>query len=325
MSEAQQVIPALVVQAQRQEQRSLIRRMADQYGVDHEKLLVTLKNTAFRIRDGEVSNEQMMALLVVADAHKLNPFTREIFAFPSQNGVVPVVSVDGWAKLVNDHPQFNGWEFDQDDEKCTCTIFRKDREHPTKITEYMAECKRGTQPWQSHPKRMLRHKALIQAARYAFSFSGVFDPDEAEAIVAAEIDVTPRGELGMSEDTDPEKLSPKRLREVVEGMNKAVAENDGKALWEVWGGMTSGQQLFAWGTLRSWERTAIKKLQDATKWAKDGLDLPAWSVQSLQGAASPDALEAVWRSIQDMFAENDSEVPLDINTVYEDRKTELGV
>ena len=44
----------------------------------------------------------------------------------------------------------------------------------------MAECKRNTDPWRQWPNRMLRHKATIQAARYAFGFSGIADPDEAE-------------------------------------------------------------------------------------------------------------------------------------------------
>jgi hypothetical protein len=35
--------------------------------------------------------------------------------------------------------------------------------------------------------RMLRHKALIQAARLAFGFSGIYDQDEAERIVSARV------------------------------------------------------------------------------------------------------------------------------------------
>jgi hypothetical protein len=38
---------------------------------------------------------------------------------------------------------------------------------------------------------MLRHKAAIQAARYGFGFSGIYEPDEAERIQEAK-DVTPR-------------------------------------------------------------------------------------------------------------------------------------
>src|SRR3546814_9231339 len=80
----------------------------------------------------------------------------------------------------------------QDAESCTCIIYRKDRAHPTEVTEFMSECKRGTQPWQSHPRRMLRHKATIQCARLAFGFGGIYDQDEAERIVESRvIDVAP--------------------------------------------------------------------------------------------------------------------------------------
>ena len=44
--------------------QSLITRFASRFGVEPTKLLVTLKATAFR-SDHEVTNEQMMALLVV--------------------------------------------------------------------------------------------------------------------------------------------------------------------------------------------------------------------------------------------------------------------
>lgn len=53
------------------------------------------------------------------------------------------------------------------------------------VTEYMAECVRNTEPWAKWPARMLRHKTTIQAARYAFGFSGIVDPDEAERIASA--------------------------------------------------------------------------------------------------------------------------------------------
>ena len=141
-----------------------------------------LKATAFK-SSTQVSDAQMTALLVVANQYGLNPFTREIFAFPDKGGIVPVVGVDGWSRIMNDHQQFDGMEFKQDDESCTCIIYRKDRSHSISATEYLSECKRGTQPWQSHPKRMLRHKAMIQAARLAFGFGGIYDQDEAERII----------------------------------------------------------------------------------------------------------------------------------------------
>jgi phage recombination protein Bet len=170
-----------------QPRTSLLAKMAARYSVDPDKMLTTLKATAFR---GDVSNEQMMALLIVADQFKLNPWTKEIYAFPDrQNGIVPVIGVDGWARIINERPEFDGMEFLDDDTSCTCTIYRKDRAHPIKVTEYLSECRRNVGPWQSHPKRMLRHKAMIQCARLAFGLVGAFDPDEAEHIV--ERDITP--------------------------------------------------------------------------------------------------------------------------------------
>lgn len=146
-------------------------------------LIEILKATAFK---GQVSDAQMTALMVVANQYGLNPWTKEIYAFPDKNnGIVPVVGLDGWARIINSHPQFDGMDFEQTDKECTCIIYRKDRSHPIKVTEYMDECKRGTGPWQSHPKRMLRHKAMIQAARIGFGFGGIYDQDEAEIIVEA--------------------------------------------------------------------------------------------------------------------------------------------
>lgn len=170
---------------------SLLAKIAARYSVEPAKMLTTLKATAFK---GDVSNEQMMALLIVADQYGLNPWTKEIYAFPDrQNGIVPVIGVDGWNRIINEHPQFDGLEFEQDDESCTCIIHRKDRGHPIKVTEYLKECKRDVAPWRSHPRRMLRHKALIQCARIAFGFVGVYDQDEAERII--ERDITPEADI----------------------------------------------------------------------------------------------------------------------------------
>jgi phage recombination protein Bet len=184
--------------------QSVLARMAQTYGIEPEKMLGTLKATAFK---GDVSNEQMMALLVVAEQYQLNPWTKEIYAFPDRNhGIVPVVGVDGWSRIINSHPMFDGMDFEEGPlseqrvpEWIECKMYRKDRSHPICVKEYFSEVKRDVTPWKSHPRRMLRHKAMIQCARLAFGFVGIYDDDEAERIKEA-IDVTParvdpRGDL----------------------------------------------------------------------------------------------------------------------------------
>jgi phage recombination protein Bet len=177
-----------------------------------DELISTLKSTAFK---GNATDDQFMALMIVANQYGLNPWTREIYAFPDkQNGIVPVVGVDGWSRIINENPQFDGMSFEQNDDSCTCIIYRKDRNHPISATEYLSECLRPAfkskdgyeikGPWQSHPKRMLRHKALIQCARLAFGYTGIYDQDEAERIVEKE--VVP-DKIFYSEDEFNNKLS----------------------------------------------------------------------------------------------------------------------
>ena len=94
-----------------------------------------------------MSDAQLAALLIVAGQYGLNPWTKEIYAFPDKkNGIVPVVGVDGWSRIINDHPQFDGMEFRVSEnmvrmpganvdahEWMECIIYRKDRSRPTVV------------------------------------------------------------------------------------------------------------------------------------------------------------------------------------------------
>lgn len=187
---------------------SLLTKLAERYSVDPLKLMNTLKQTCFKLSvdrgTGEVkqvTDEQMMALLIVADQYGLNPFTKEIFAFEDKHkGVVPVVSVDGWARIINSHRDLDGIEFAFSEtmttpqggkpcpEWCEVSIYHKGRSRPTVIREYLDEVyippRSGfAGPWQSHTKRFLRHKTLIQGSRVAFGFGGIYDEDEAHRVI----------------------------------------------------------------------------------------------------------------------------------------------
>lgn len=207
---------------------TLVTTVAKTFGMgDGSDLVPVLKATAFK-GSTQVTDAQMTALLVVANQYKLNPFTKEIFAFPDKGGIVPVVSIDGWARIINEHPQMDGIQFEQDDVSCTCIIYRKDRSHPTRITEWMSECKRNTQPWQSHPKRMLRHKSLIQCARVAFGFAGIYDEDEAGRIIEAE---APKPAKKINSETGQiEEVT----FDVVAALNEVEAAQDLDTLASVW-------------------------------------------------------------------------------------------
>lgn len=247
--------------------KSLVTRIASRFGVDGGKFYETLKATAFRQQDGGApSNEQMMTLLIVADQYKLNPFTGELYAFPDRrNGIVPVVGVNGWCRIINEHPHCDGVEFVYAEkmvrmpharvdcpEWIECVIHRKDRSHPVRVKEFLDEVYRAPfqgkgrdgayrvdGPWQTHTKRQLRHKALIQCSRVSFGFSGIYDQDEIERIRETERGFFPApgddGSPPASRNDDPE-LEAVAHRALDPILNKlacrAIAENAWSAAHE---------------------------------------------------------------------------------------------
>lgn len=169
--------------AEQQQERSLAVALAEKYEMKTEAFLETVKKTVMPSLN--VSNEHLAAFLMVAKEHDLNPMTEQIHAFPSKGGVKAMIGVDGYIALANRHPKMDGMQTilnrDTDGKvySATCTIYRKDREHPTVIEEDLAECRRDTIPWKQHPNRMLRHKAIMQCVRVAFGGANLTDEDEA--------------------------------------------------------------------------------------------------------------------------------------------------
>jgi len=229
---------------------------------DGTELINTLKQTAFK---GQVSDAQMTALLIIANQYSLNPWTKEVYAFPDKNnGIIPVVGVDGWSRIINSHPEFDGMKFEQDGESCTCIMYRKDRTHPVEVTEYMAECKRANVgPWASHPRRMLRHKAMIQCARLAFGFGGIYDQDEAERIAEAEGSTpvrqtrTPQGAAGQNAPDGLAEFEAEHLDNM-----RAAAMNGNEALSAAFQALPKGPHKVAfWQAHQGELKDAASKAQ----------------------------------------------------------------
>jgi phage recombination protein Bet len=167
-----------------QQKPSALAVMASRCNVDPAKLHSTLKNTVFK----GATDDELLALVVTANTYELNPILKELYAFPKKGGgITPMVGVDGWIKIANRQPNFDGMEVEvygdgKTPTHATGTIYLKDRSHPVKVTEYFDECKRNTDPWNQMPRRMIRNKAIIQAIRLAFGVSGIHDEDEARDI-----------------------------------------------------------------------------------------------------------------------------------------------
>lgn len=282
------------------ERQGLVQWAATKFGVDAGKVFPILKATCFKgDKDhGPASDAEVAALMIVAREHGLNPFLKEIYAFPDKKGgIVPVVGVDGWISIVNSHPQYNGVDFiyekfDSAPAWVECHIYRKDRGHPIKVREFLHECKRDTGPWKSHPARMLRHKAFIQCARVAFGFAGIYDPDEGEAIIEGTAVVEPTQQAGATRGTAG-------LRQALlgnDGINVTDANVSGTASTEP----TSTKTDKPAGTLEQRDKIVaqMKACADGEvlALARDGANLYTWT------EADQEVLDTEYSKCQDALA-----------------------
>jgi phage recombination protein Bet len=316
--------------------------LAASYGMDKAAFVQTIKATV--MSGANVSNEQLAAFCLVAKEYELNPFTKEIFAFPSRGGIVPVVSIDGWLKLINRQPDFDGMEFvDATDEKgnlisVTCKMFRKDRTRPVEVTEYMSECRRATDVWKQWPARMLRHKATIQTARYAFGFAGILEQDEAERIGDVRVTQDHGNPVPALALDDPRKArcdeAYEQYNDSVDLIKERIAEwdqnEDPDALYtvaETWAGIPQAAQADLWlaptkgGVFTTHERDVIKsklpKLDLSTYPEKTETD---YVREALQNAANRDELDEACNRVG-LCPEGDRAA---LMAIYAEREPNIG-
>ena len=202
--------------------------MAQKYNMDSDNFIKTFKASLFKSLKREPTNEEVGMMMIVAHEYDLNPFVGQIYAFPAKNGgIVPVVGIDGFSTIAERNKDYDGFEIafaptnftmmkkDKNGadtsvaeskpcpEYCEIRVFRKNLTHPIVVREYLDEVycspRNGFDgAWQSHTKRMLRHKTIIQGFRLAFSITGIYDEDEARRIIDVQgVDVTGKPDVEM--------------------------------------------------------------------------------------------------------------------------------
>ena len=111
--------------------------------------------------------------------HNLYPLSDEISIYQYEDSHWQAfITIDGWSKLINEHPAFNGISFTESEELVDgvpawmgCAIYRKDRVVPVEVKEYLCEIQTEHSIWKEMPRRMLRHRVIAQCARLAFGVS----------------------------------------------------------------------------------------------------------------------------------------------------------
>ncbi len=143
-----------------------------------------------------VPRKTIIHLCHLAQKYQLDPLSDEVSISNYIDGSYQAyISIDGWSKLINLHPQFGGMSLRDSTELIDgipawmeCTIYRNDRILPIVIKEYLEEVKTEHISWQRMPRRMLRHRVIQQCARLAFgiSASDVFENKPTISIVSTE-------------------------------------------------------------------------------------------------------------------------------------------
>lgn len=204
------------VAEQPQQTRNALTALTEQLNlVNTGELYGIIRNT---IMPNGATDEELAAFCMVAATYKLNPLVKEIHAFRTkQGGIMPMIGIDGWLKLLMSNEDYDGMEHvystQADGEVWVeCRIYSKARpKHPTVAREFLSENEIKTSPvWQQRPRRMLKHRATIQAIRYFAGICGFIDMDEARE---EEMSNEPRNVTPQAKGKTPLTLNrPARLK-----------------------------------------------------------------------------------------------------------------
>ncbi len=177
-------------------------RLADNVGTTPEEIKSVLSSMIIsaKAQHGSVATDAELTVVSgICAQYDLNPLTREAHAFISGGKLSVVIGIDGWIKICNRQPSFNGIEYEYEFDgkellSVTTKIHIKGRDFPVCVTEWMDECYQPNSPaWKKFKKRMLRNKSTGQAVRIAFGVTEVIDDDEKTRITdsTTERDITP--------------------------------------------------------------------------------------------------------------------------------------
>lgn len=174
-------------------------------------MLATLRDT---VAPG-LTNSEFLLFSEMVKATGLNPVTKEIWAIKAGGRLQVMTGINGFLKIANSHPAFDGMEVSHDwDGKnlvsCTVKVHRKDRKFPAIATAYMAEYAKPSPIWKQMPSVMLAKCAKSLAIREAFiqELGGLYTAEEMPTTYAQPAEVV-NAETGEIVEVE---AKPKRSR-----------------------------------------------------------------------------------------------------------------
>jgi phage recombination protein Bet len=150
---------------------------------DQREMVDAIKQTVCK----GATDAQLRMFIEVCRTTGLNPWLREVW-FVAEKSMI-MAGRDGYLRVANEHPAFDGIEtrVERDDKqipiKAVCTVWRKDRTHPTICEAYFSEYKSASPVWTKYPSAMISKVAEVLALKRSFAINGVVSEEEMDATV----------------------------------------------------------------------------------------------------------------------------------------------
>ena len=160
----------------------------------------TIKNTVAR----KANESELKMFLSLCKRYRLDPFAKEIFFWKVNGRSTIMTSRDGYLKIADRHPQFDGLVSDVVREKdnfrrksdginheystdrgeiigAYALVYRKDRKYPIYVFAPFDEYRAEGRVWKQYPSAMILKVAESMALKRAFTVSGLVSREEMEA------------------------------------------------------------------------------------------------------------------------------------------------
>lgn len=211
-----------------------------------------------------LNEQQTKQFLAVAGTFGLNPWKREVYAvtFKNKDGSTDMSIVTGYETYIKRaelNPNYDGFEIEfkggfkrgkvtksskngswqvdalvpDGEVSCVCTVYRKDRAHPTREEVFFDEYNKGNDMWIQKPRTMLKKVAIVSAFRKAFpfDFGGMpYTNDELPDHMTGADKLEQQGYTEVPQDAQSQAQAPQPQKKAIDEETKKFMEGM-KGLW----------------------------------------------------------------------------------------------
>ena len=208
-----------------------------------------------------LNEQQTKQFLAVAGTFGLNPWKREVYAvtFKNKDGSTDMSIVTGYETYIKRaelNPNYDGFEIEfkggfkrgkvtksgkngswqvdalvpDGEVSCICTVYRKDRAHPTREEVFFDEYNKGNDMWIQKPRTMLKKVAIVSAFRKAFpfDFGGMpYTNDELPDHMTGADKLEQQGYTEVPQDAQQQAQAPKQKKVIDEETKKFLEGMEG--------------------------------------------------------------------------------------------------